>query len=523
MPQIEGTNRYQLQMLSLDQLIAEDHLVRVIEAFIDYLPLEQMGFVIKGKSQEGRPAYRADILLKLYLYGYQNRIRSSRRLEMECTRNVELWWLLNQQVPCYKTIANFRKDNPKALKKTFRQFNVLCKDWSLFEGATIAVDGSKFKAQNSKKNNYNAKKIKRHLDYIDSKTAEYFQQLNQIDQQEQTKEDRQVIKDKWDLLNQRRKKYEHLEKVLEKISQDGELQISTSDPDARALPLHMGIVDVGYNVQSAVDAANKMIIDYEVTNKKDTYALSHIAGRSKDLLGVDQLDVLADKGYHNGFEIKACAHQHITTYVSPRDTSVKAKHRAYRKDQFTYNPAQDSFVCPEFQVLKSNGNWYKKNVGKNRKPYRVKVYKLPFHICNACPVKLLCAGKANLNNSKGRTIERSEYEDYIKANKDRVNRNKDYYRRRQAIVEHPFGTIKRNWGFDYTLLKTKEKVTAEFALIFLSYNLRRAMSVLGALEIIRRLKKLFFAFFLFSDYLVHHARLLSIPNSHTSGNNRRMV
>ena len=492
MPTITGAHRNQLQMISLDQLIGEDHLVRVIEAFVDYLSLEELGFVIKGKSKEGRPAYQAEILLKLYLYGYQNRIRSSRRLERECTRNIDLWWLLHQQVPCYKTIANFRKDNSKALRRVFRQFNALCLDWSLFEGKTIAVDGSKFKGQNSKKNNYNKKKVERHLNYIDKKTAEYFELLENMDAKESA--EYEEIDMKIDLLNERRKKYEELEESLEKVSEEGELQISTVDPDARALPLHMGIVEVGYNIQSAVDAANKMVVDYQVTNKNDTYALSEISISAKEILEVEELDVLADKGYHNGYEMERCSNNDITTYISPKDTSVKSKEKAYRKNQFVYNAEADTYTCPEFKTLKSNGKWYKKNVGKNRKPYHVKVYKLPFHVCNNCPVRLKCAGAANLKNSKGRPIERSQYDDYIKANKDRVNQNKDYYRQRQAIVEHPFGTIKRNWGFDHTLLKTKEKVDGEFALIFLSYNLRRAMSTLGALALINRLKKLFFVF-----------------------------
>lgn len=490
MPQLQGINRNQLQMLSLNELISEDHVVRLIEAFVDYLDLDEMGFVEKGKIKDGRPAYRREMLLKLYLYGYLNQIRSSRRLERECRRNVELWWLLGQQVPGYKTIANFRKDHSKALRNVFRQYNLLCREWGLFEGKTVAIDGSKFRAQNSKKMNFNARKIKRHLDYIDKKLGEYFEALNAMDEEEKKGESGQVLELKQDQLHERRQRYEQLKEQLEEAERDGDLQISLSDPDARALPLHMGIVEIGYNVQTAVDASNKMVLDYEVTNENDTYALSSLALRSKELLEVEQLDILADKGYHTGSEMKACAAKNIRTFISPKDTSVRSKAKAYRKDQFHYDTKTDTYTCPEFQTLSSNGRWYKKNEGKGRQPYRVKVYKLPFQVCKACPVKLECAGVGNLKNSKGRPIERSEYDDYLLANRKRVEENKDYYRQRQSIVEHPFGTIKRQWGYRYTLLKTKRKVDGEFALIFLSYNLRRAMSTLGVLEMIKWLKEL---------------------------------
>ena len=212
------------------------------------------------------------------MYGYQNRIRSSRRLERECTRNVKFWWLLNQQ-------------------------------------------GSKFKAQNSRKNNYNAKKVQCHLNYIEKKTAEYFELLNELDKEE-SKEERMLIEAKREHLIAGRKKYEQLEAELENLSEKGELQVSTCDPDARALPLHMGIVEVGYNVQSSVDAEHKMIVDFEVTNKNDTYALSSIAIRSKAILGVESLDVLADKGYHNGIEMQRCCEAGITTYIAPKNNII---------------------------------------------------------------------------------------------------------------------------------------------------------------------------------------------------------
>jgi transposase len=491
MPVLPGAHREQIQFFALETLIEVDNEVRAIEALVNIVPMEDLGFIVKGKSQEGRPAFSAKMLLKLYVYGYRNGIRSSRKLAKACQCNVELWWLLHYQQPCYKVIADFRKDNAKALRKAFRFFNQLYLEWELLGGELAAIDGSKFRAQNSKKNNYNEAKIQRHLDYIDEKLDHYFEQVDAFDEQENDEEKLSNINEKVENLLDRRWGYEQLAKELEA---SGERQISSNDPDTRALPLRMGIVEVGYNVQSAVDDKNCLIAHYEVENEKDDGLLAKVAIDTKQALGVETLEVLADKGYHAGAELKACAEEQITTYVSPKENNNTKKATAYQKQQFKYDAEQDQYSCPEGKLLTTNGRWYEKNGGKHRHSYKIKRYISPFPICGQCPAKDQCLTKTMEKNRHGRAIERSEYEDYVVANAERVKANKEKYRRRQTIVEHPFGTIKRAWGYTYTLMKGKEKVNGEFALVFASYNLKRVLSILGVKEVINRLKGLFFDF-----------------------------
>lgn len=296
MPKQTGTSRHQMQFFSLEEVISQDHPVRVIDAFVDSLDLTSLGFESKGKSQEGRPAFDTAMLLKLYLYGYQQGIRSSRKLQHACRYNIELWWLLEQQRPRYKTIADFRKVHPQALQQVFRQFVILCRHWSLVEGKTIAIDGSKFRAQNSRKNNYGDKKIARHLCYIDEKITTYLQEMEQADTSED-KEKAEQTAVVLEQLQQRRKQYEQLEQRLAEAKEVGEQQISTTDKDARAMPVHHGVVEVGYNVQSAVDAQHSLVVHVEATNVLDTYALTKAAIATKEIVGVEEMDVLADKGH----------------------------------------------------------------------------------------------------------------------------------------------------------------------------------------------------------------------------------
>ena len=507
MPLLTKTDRSQIQFLSWEGLISEDNPVRVIDAFVEYFDLSSLGFEAKGKSHEGRPAYGSVILLKLYIYGYLNRIRSSRELARACQRNVELFWLLHQCQPCYKTIANFRKDNGKAISNLFKQFNRFLKGEGLFSADTVAIDSVKIAAQNSKKNNYNSKKVQQHLSYLDQQVDHYLETLQQVDQSEE--ETMLEIAEKLDQLSQRQKKYKELEAQLKEARLKGETQISTTDEDARALPKKMNIVEVAYNIQASVEADHKLITNFEVTNKNDTNALSSVALEAKKVLGEDKLKVLADKGYDTGIEHKVCAENGIETYVAPRQKNTTKKHTDYTKDKFIYDPDRDSYQCPAGQELKTNGNWYKKNGTNYRRVYRVKVYKLPFDVCNTCAFKLDCAGAANLKNSKGRPIERSEYEEVLEANRERVRLNKGLYRKRQQIVEHPFGTIKRQWGYYYTLMKTSKKVEAEMSLIFSCYNLRRSISIFGVKGLIKRLKRAFLSIWSLTTIMKHCDRYLS--------------
>jgi len=498
MPQIQKNSRMQMQVVAWEEFIAADNEVRVIDLFVDLLDLEKLGFIVKGQSHEGRPAYDTGGLLKLYLYGYFNRIRSSRQLEKAAQRNVELFWLIDEMKPCYVTIANFRKENTKSLERTFKTFNNFLKGQDLLNADTAAVDGTKIAAQNSKKNNYNEKKIKQHLDYIDKQTDSYLKQLEEVDQQNDSETEQQIeIAQKLDHLTQRRQKYEGLKDQLESVRANHQAQISTTDPDARALPKKMNIVEMSYNVQTAVEANHKLITNFEVTNQNDTYALSSMAMEAKNILEKERLKVLADKGYDTGAELKKCTENNIETYVAPRKRKYAKKDPRFGKEKFFYEHDTNTYTCPQGKQLTTNGSWYNKYSGKDkqyRKSYLFQRFSASFKICNQCPFKETCVGQTNLKKSKGRQIERSEYQDYVEENQERIRSNKPLYRLRQQIVEHPFGTIKRSWGYSYTLLRGKEKVSAEMALIFTCYNLRRSISIWGVKDLLDRLGKSVFAF-----------------------------
>lgn len=472
---IQGTDRGQLQMFCLEESIAPDAFVRIIDLLVDALNLEELGFISKGNINNGRAAFSTSVLLKLYYYGYANRVRSSRRLEREARTNLEAIWLMRGLQPCYKTIADFRKDNKVAFVAAFKRLNALLRSKDLFGKETIAVDGTKIRAQNAMKNNFSPKKVERHLNYIDQKIKQYLEQLEAADEGQEKND----IQNKIDTQNQRKEKYQNIEQQLEAARDNHQNQISTTDPDARALPKKMNIVEVSYNVQSAVDQKHKLVAHFDITNENDTYALHPTAKAAMEDMGAENITVLADKGYDTGSQLKDCHHDQIKTIVSPRQKNTSKKKNGFRKEDFGYDKISDSYTCPAGETMTSNGREYVKNRGKHRKEYKVKVYKLPFETCKACPFKEDCAGAANLKNSKGRSIERSEYDDYIEANRQRFEDNKDIYKQRQTIVEHPFGTIKRQWGFDHTLLKTIPKVKGEFAIVFTIYNLRRSLSILG--------------------------------------------
>lgn len=486
--------RQQMKILCWEQFIGEENPVRVVDAFVDYFDLAALDFQIKGKSNEGRPAYATATLAKLYIYGYLNRIRSGRQLAKAAQTNIELLWLLGEARPCYKTITEFRRINAQALKNLFKSWVQFLRGQDLCKGDLIAIDGSKFAAQNSKKNNYNETKVKQHLDYIEKQTQQYLTDLDQVDAAEEAGlEQITEIAQKLDHLKSRKDKYQSIQAQLVEARAQGDTQVSTTDADARALPKKMNIVEMGYNVQVAAEAEHKLVTNIEVTNKNDGYALSRVALESQKVLNKKELTILADKGYDTGHELKICADQQITTIVAPKKRQSNKKNKQFAKQAFFYDAELDQYRCPQDQVLKTNGTWYKKKAyNQHRADYQFQRYTCSYNICRHCPFKLDCVGEPNLKNSKGKFIERSEYEPYIEDNIARYKVNKERYRLRQQIVEHPFGTIKRQWGYHYTLLKGMEKVSGEFHLIFTCYNLRRAMSIFGVKGLIRRLKAAFF-------------------------------
>ena len=492
-------DRNQLQMMSLDSVVNKNSIARVIDVFVDLLDLKEIGFIIKGQIKNGAPAFHAADLLKLYYYGYSNKVRSSRRLERETITNFEAIWLLKGCRPSYKTISDFRKDNRKALSKVFRIFNQFLLGQDLFDTNTVAIDGSKFQGQNSTKNNYNEKKVTQHLNHIEKQTQQYLNEMDRLDQVEKETEieleQRIELSEKLDHLQKRKDKYDDLDKKVKAARLDGQTQVSTTDPDARALPKRMNVVQVGYNIVTAADLKNKLITNFIVANQLDTYLLAEVANDARVALQKkegEKLTVLADKGFDTGSELKACAENNITTIVAVKKRLSNKKNKAFAKNQFYFDEEKNEYYCPENHPLKTNGKWYqKKAYSQHRAEYKFQRYTCSLNICRACPHKIDCVGQSNLDKSKGRIIERSDSESYIEENTERYNLNKELYRKRQATVEHQFGIIKRQWGFDYTLLKTKEKVEGEFAIIFTCFNLRRSVTILGIPELIKRLKLAF--------------------------------
>jgi transposase len=479
-----GTTREQMSMFSLDCLIAKDNAVRLIDLFVDQLDLEKLGFGKTIAKQEGCPPYQAKDLLKLYYYGYIGGIRSSRKLESECERNVEVWWLIRQLRPGYHTIADFRKNNPVALKGAFKLFVSFLKGQDMLSSELVAIDGTKLRAQNNRRNNYNESKLARHLAYIENKTQEYICQLEASDAAEDKQAaalKKKVVIQKLTILKERKKKYETLKDALIK---SGDAQISTTDVESRSLPLKENVTNICYNIQSVGDSKHSLIIEFETINEGDQSQLSAMACKAKQTLEVEQIIALADKGYHTGKQLQACEREHITAIVAYPEGSNRTKHTdpAYYTEKFMYDANNDCYTCPQGAKLISNGiEFERKHAG--RATFLVKKYITPQ--CKRCMVKHLCA-----YSTKGkRIIERSTYQDAIDANNKRVDQNTELYKKRQQIIEHPYGTIKRSWGYSYTLLKSIAKVNGEMALIFTMYNFRRAISILGATEMLNRLKK----------------------------------
>lgn len=499
-----GTDRSQINLfpISVDESISEDNVVRVIDAFVEWLDLSDLGFKHTKLKVKGASVYPPQALLKLYLYGYLNRIRSSRRLEIECVRNIELLWLLKRLTPQYHTIADFRKDNADALKGVFKEFMRFCVAVSLVEGESIVFDGTKIRAQNNQKNNFNAGRLEKLLTRIDAKTQQYEQYLKELDEQDAQEtssstpvlaggKTKEQVNATLNLLKERRTKYQAFQKQLQKAAEDGgkteDLQISTVDPDARCLPFKQGHVDIGYNVQTAADAKHGIIVHFEVTNVGDNNALSSLTLQTKEALGLKEhetFNALADGGYHTASELSKCAEQGIFTYVCTPD-AVKEKEKTdkntptFGKNDFVYNENSDAYTCPNQQELTSNGTWYEHKVTKTRKKAtKYKQYTLPSLTCQACPFAAQCQGNRK-KQWHGKTIERLEYDDAVHANRKRMSEKPETYKKRKEVIEHPFGTIKRSWGCYYALVKTKKKVGGEFAIIYLCYNLRRVISILG--------------------------------------------
>lgn len=478
MKYIQGTSRSQTTLfpISLDDAISENNIVRIIDLFVSSLKLTDYGFDMSF-DENGRPAYHPSDLLKLYIYGYMNRIRSSRGLEKECGRNIEVMWLVNSLQPDHNTISNFRRDNGKAIKNVFKSTVSLAKHFELIGGELIAGDSTKLRAQNSKKNNFNQKKIDRHLEYIENKLAEYNQALAENDGDDKKKDE---IKAEIKKQKARKQNYKAIEKQLEET---GEPQVSTSDPESRQMITRNNITEVAYNIQTTVDAKHNIPFDYKVTNTNDSKAMGDMLHRATNILNTYTFTALYDKGYHSGSEFDTAEKLGVKTLVAIPTVAAQAPNPMYNVEHFDYNEKEDCYTCPEGNKLRTTG-----------KLHQAKTYLFKRYTTKAC---ITCKVKEQCSKAKyGKAIQRSEYQELIEQNKRRIKENKNYYKRRQAIVEHPYGTIKRQWDFSYIMTKKyMHRANADVGLIMTAYNLRRIINILGIETLREYLKNTLSIFF----------------------------
>jgi transposase len=465
---VEGTDRGQSTLFPecLEDWIDENNPVRVIDVFVDELDLAEHGFAGVAPEITGRPAYHPSVLLKLYIYGYLNRVQSSRRLEREALRNVEVMWLMGRLAPDHKTIADFRKDNGGAIRQVCARFVALCRGMGLLTEASVAIDGSKFKAVNNRDRNFTRAKMDRRMAQIEESVARYLQQLDTADRQEPS----EALKAKTDRLKDKivklKEQMQRLKELRVQMLAAPDQQISLTDPDSRSMATSgRGSGVVGYNVQVAVETKHHLIIAHEVINEgSDRAQLSPMAKAAKAILQAETLDAVADRGYFSGEEILACDNAGITvTLPKPMTSGVIARGR-FGKQDFRYVPHEDVYICPAGETL----------------PYRYTneedgliLRRYWTNACQGCPIKKNCT------SGKERRITRWEHEHVLEAVQRRLDEHPEKMRQRRETVEHPFGTIKARMGATHFLMKTLPRVATEMALHVLAYNMTRVMSIMG--------------------------------------------
>jgi len=474
---VEGEDRSQSTLFPerLEDYVGADNPVRVVDVFVDELDLGGLGFDSVAPKATGRPSYHPSVLLKLYIYGYLNRVQSSRRLEREAGRNVEVMWLMGRLVPDHKTIANFRKDNGTAIRKVCAQFVGLCRQLNLFADASVAIDGAKFKAVNTRDKNFTRGKVKRRKNQIEESVGRYLHQLDSADRQEPSRArtmSMERLSSKIETLKIEMQRLQKLE--VQMLATPGQ-QISLSDPDARSMATSgRGSGMVAYNVQSAVDTRHHLIVAHEVTNSgSDRSQLSTIAKQAKAVLKTDKLDVVADRGYFNSLEILACHNAGISvTLPKPITSGNKAKSR-FGKQDFRYVRDDDVYICPAGERLAYHCTYEEKGLTLRR--YWI-------NACHSCTIKDQCT------TGKERRIRRWEHEHILEAIQQRLDENPQKMRQRRETVEHPFGTIKFWMGYTHFQMKTLKHVGTEMALHVLAYNLKRVMKILGMAPLIAAMK-----------------------------------
>jgi transposase len=469
---IEGENRYQSTLFPerIDDYVDEDSAARVIDVFIDRLDLSGLGFKAEP-AETGRPGYNPATMLKIFVYGYMNKVQSSRRLEAEARRNVELMWLTGRLAPDFKTIADFRKDNGEAIRLVCREFVMLCRKLDLFANPFVAIDGAKFKAVNTRDKNFTKAKLKRRLQQIDESIERYLSQIASADRQETevAANKSQRLKDKISALE---KEMGRLKKLEVRLLAEPDQQISLTDPDARSMATSgRGTGMVGYNVQAAVDTTHHLIVAHEVTQDgHDRHQLHRMAIQAKEAMGAEELEVVADRGYFKGEEILACDQDNITTYLPRPLTSGSMKKGLFNKRDFIYHTADDEYECPAGDRL----IWRFTTEEKDQVIHK--------YWSSNCPH---CAMRSRCTTSQYRRVTRWEHEHVVDALDARLEREPERMRVRRSTAEHPFGTLKCWMGYTHFLTKTVPKVSTEMSLHVLAYNMKRMINILGPHRLIQ--------------------------------------
>ena len=472
---IKGESRSQITLFpeAVDEYIEEDNPVRVIDVFVDDLDLSALGFKTEP-ADTGRPAYHPGVMLKLFIYGYLNRVQSSRRLEREAGRNVELMWLLGRLAPDFKTIADFRKNNTQAIRRVCREFVLLCRKLDLFADSLVAIDGSKFKAVNNRNRNFTRAKIKHRLKQIDDSIKRYLSQIASADRIDGSKSrvKKEGLNEKIAKLKQ---EVEQLNQIEQELKEAPDGQVSHTDPEARSMATSgRGTGIVGYNVQAAVDSKHHLILTHEVTNQgHDRAQLANMARQAQAVLDAQEITVVADRGYYSGDEIKACDEASIKTYLPKPQTSGNQARGYFGKRDFIYHPQDDEYECPAGE--RAIYRFTREEKGKLIRRYWSST-------CTHCSMKPRCT------TGKYRRISRWEHESILDDLEDRMARAPDMMKVRRSTVEHPFGTIKSWMGSTHFQMKTIQRVSAEMSLHVLAYNLKRVINILGTKQLIEAIQ-----------------------------------
>jgi transposase len=450
----------------LDDYVAEDNPVRVIEVFVDELDLGALGFDGVSPASTGRPAYHPATLLKVYLYGYLNRVQSSRRLERETQRNIELMWLTGRLMPDFKTIADFRRDNSAAIRSACAQFVVLCRQFNLFTRAVVALDGSRFKAVNNRDKNFTVAKVAKRIEQVEASIARYLTALDRADRQDDDVAEARTVRLS-EKIEGLRRQMQSLKAMGEQVEASPDKQISLTDPDARSMATSgKGTGVVGYNVQMAVDAEHHLIVTHEVTNiGSDRSQLTSMGHKAQEATGCDELTVLADRGYFNGDQVLACEGTGVLPIIPKTQTSNNPNRGLFSGADFIYDVEHDHYTCPAGQHLTK---------GKVRSDRRDDVdHYRNLSACEACVLNSRCT------TDKHKRVKRWVHEGVLDKMQARLDRLPEAMTIRRQTVEHPFGTLKAWMGSTHFLTKTLDKVRTEMSLQVLAYNMKRMISIFG--------------------------------------------